>query len=293
MRTRTNKSESAPARSPNAERDARNRPGRESGAHFATPGTNTHQAQANGSQVVQNQRIAFNGWTVSLKSAGLAPDNISSPAQLRKIENEELTTISELWSWPKTKDAAWVMYMTSAELFDKHQDYDDEDLNKIYTLAIRKGYPSNNSLKNGFKTAALQRITERDAELPPPEETSDIKPAYDVKKGCALQALIGYGMTPFTKTTAKAVHDHIWATPALSRFRDYDVCWENLYRFLGLKKIANPAGRIDQITTLGKYLIETHGHMMAVSVTSRGTTLNQDPGNAIGKERDTVLKTYQ
>jgi len=124
------------------------------------------------------------------------------------------------------------------------------------------------------------------------EETSDIKQTYDVKKACALQGLIGYGQTPYGKSTAKDVHDHIWSTPALAIYKEYDINWEALYRSLGLNKVANPADKVENLPN-GNYLCEVHGHMMAVTVTGGVPVLRQDPGNAIGKVKDVILQTYQ
>ena len=124
------------------------------------------------------------------------------------------------------------------------------------------------------------------------EETSDIKRAYDVKKGCALQGLIGYGLTPYGQESAAALHNHIWNTPQLSAFKEYDIKWEALFQSLGLEKIANPADKIEDLPD-GKYLCETPGHMMAVSVVDGTPTLLQDRGNAIGKVKDTIKTTYQ
>ena len=124
------------------------------------------------------------------------------------------------------------------------------------------------------------------------EETTDIAAAYNVKRACALQALIGYGMNPYGQSTAKDLHKHIWATEKLAAYREYDIQWEALYKSLGLNKIENPAKKINQLPD-GKYLCEVAGHMMAVTVAGGDPTLHQDKGNAIGKVKDAILQTFQ
>ena len=124
------------------------------------------------------------------------------------------------------------------------------------------------------------------------EETTDIGVAYNVKRGCALQGLIGYGLTPYGQATAEDLHNHIWATEKLAAYREYDIQWEPLYKSLGLSKIVNPAKKINELPD-GKYLCEVTGHMMAVTVADGVPTLHQDKGNAIGKTKDAILQTFQ
>ena len=129
---------------------------------------------------------------------------------------------------------------------------------------------------------------------PTGEESSDVKERYEVSKGCALQGLVNYPGLELPKSSAHELHDHLWSTKGMEKFRDYDVSWENYYKHLGLKQIKNPAEKIGEIKTPGWYLCETHGHMIAVEVTKKGEVkMHQDPGNAIGKLTDQIIKTYQ
>ncbi|MBN1604137.1 MAG: hypothetical protein JW915_21175 [Chitinispirillaceae bacterium] len=122
--------------------------------------------------------------------------------------------------------------------------------------------------------------------------SSDIKSTYDVKKGCALQALIQAGHKPFGKTTARDLHDHIWRTPSLAAYKDYDISYPALYAILGIKPITVSAKKIKDLP-IGDYICEIAGHMVAVTVTKDKVTMKQDPGNKLGTTSDQLLTVYQ
>lgn len=128
-----------------------------------------------------------------------------------------------------------------------------------------------------------------------PAETSDIKLAYNVKTGCALQALIRFKTTVLTKTTAKALHDHIWATADYAKYKDYDISWPTLYTDQGITMNTDNEGKkVSELTETGTYIVEVHGHMMVAVKPARGAvTLQQDGGNAIGKLTDVIKKSFK
>ncbi|MEO0469875.1 MAG: hypothetical protein AAF206_09670 [Bacteroidota bacterium] len=193
------------------------------------------------------------------------------------------------------------MRITQAHIRNMEYFFGKQDEAKQYLQSIgpEKAWKEFDTFIKGFRNSPtkeeLAEYYNCDIEEPAAEEeaeTSDIKQAYDVKKGCALQALIGYGQRPYGKGSALELHNHIWTTPALAAYKEYDINWEALYRSLGLDKIANPAAKIEDLPD-GNYLCETPGHMVAVSVVDGTPTLHQDRGNAIGKAKDSIIQTYQ
>ena len=129
----------------------------------------------------------------------------------------------------------------------------------------------------------------------PKVETSDVKEEYDVKKGCALQALINFKGTVLGKSTAEELHDHIWATEDLAAYKEYDINWPALYTNQGITMDTDNEGKkVNALTEKGTYIIEIHGHMMVAVKPARGAvTLQQDGSNAIGKLTDVIKKSFK
>ena len=130
-------------------------------------------------------------------------------------------------------------------------------------------------------------------ELKKEEETSDIKDVYDVKKGCALQALINYLGPVLEQKTPEALHYHIWSTPTLEKFRNYDVDWEKFYAHIGIVMTKSLATTKAKDVPDGKFLVEVKGHMMVIEKAKKSDPfLIQDSGNSIGKLSDEILQNY-
>lgn len=141
-------------------------------------------------------------------------------------------------------------------------------------------------------------VSEYDKQKPnKPAETSDVSDAYQVNRACAIQALIGFGIKPSGKTTAKELHHFIWEEKSpLSGFKEYDLddVYPELYKNLGLK-MTKPANSKTQIKDLdpGKCICRISGHMLAVSIDKRNNiNFYEDPNNKLAKESDIVEEIW-
>ena len=135
-------------------------------------------------------------------------------------------------------------------------------------------------------------------------ELSDIETEYNVSKACVIQSLVRYKGTVLTKSTAKDLHDHLFATPGLAQYREYDLddVYPSLYTHVGLTKIKTYNNSkikdiMDELTTNNKYIFESSGdpgHNFVITLPASENSIsgatNQDPGNSKAINKHTTIK---
>jgi hypothetical protein len=135
-------------------------------------------------------------------------------------------------------------------------------------------------------------------------ELSDILTTYDATKACVIQALVRFKGTVLTKNTASDLHDHIFATPVLSKYKEYDLdnVYPVLYTDVGLTKIKTYDNQkikdiMGELTVGNKYIFESSGdpgHNFVITLPDSedniSTSTNQDTHNTKAINKHTTIK---
>jgi hypothetical protein len=181
------------------------------------------------------------------------------------------------------------------KVFNNGLAFKDKSPQEIWVLINEwvKGKSGKKDSPTVEEVASYFDITATEPEKVEAGESSDISSEYNVKRGCALQALINFQGTVLDQDSAEALHDHIWATEDLAAYKNYDVDWEKLYAHVGITMTTEHAGKKASALPYGKFICEVAGHMMVVTSSKKGgTVLIQDPANAIGKLTDVIKQSY-